>query len=197
LNDGYQFIGGKLVETGIDTSAPAEHTALPNKATLLADVAGQFANGEPVAVLFMDLDDFKQVNDRSANHEEGDRCLSEIVRTAAMVLRGKGKLYRIGGDEFGALLPNFSASEAVATAERVREGVHALKPFAGVVKVTVSIGVAISDTERLPTPDSLLNAADEAMYVVKFTTKNRVCLWPPEPSEARKAEEKRQKGGRA
>jgi len=196
LNDGYQFIGTKLVETRIDTSVPAELAALPNKEILLTDVARQYESGEPVAALFMDLDHFKQVNDR-ISHAEGDWCLGEVVRVTSAVLVRKGKLYRIGGDEFGGLLPNFSASEAVATAERVRTVVDALEPFAGVVKVTASIGVAVSDAIRLRTPEALVSAADEAMYVAKFTTANRVCLWPPEPGDARSAEAKRRKSRRS
>ena len=59
-------------------------------------------------------------------------------------------------------------------AERVRASIDALKPFGGVVKVTASIGVAVSDTKALSTPDALIKAADQAMYVAKFTTKNPV-----------------------
>jgi diguanylate cyclase (GGDEF)-like protein len=196
LNDGYHLVGSSLVETDIDTSVPAELMALPNKEALLADIAKQVLIGAPVAVLFIDLDHFKQVNDQ-ISHAEGDNCLNEIARAASAVLARKGKLYRIGGDEFGALLPNFSGSEALPTAERMRAAVDALTPFGGVVKVTVSIGVAASDAVKFGTPDDLLKASDDAMYVVKHTTQNRVCLWPPPPDEKLAADENRKKSRRA
>jgi diguanylate cyclase (GGDEF)-like protein len=196
LSDGYHLVGSRLVETDIDTSVPAELIALPDKQALLADITKQFQTGAPVAVLFIDLDHFKQVNDR-VSHAEGDNCLNEIVLAASAVLVRKGKLYRIGGDEFGALLPNFSGSEALATAERIRADVDVLRPFGGIVKVTVSIGVAVSDTVQSRTPDALLKASDDAMYVVKHTTENRVCLWPPNPDEKRAADQNRKKSRRA
>jgi GGDEF domain-containing protein len=75
-----------------------------------------------------------------------------------------------------------------APAERVRASIDALAPFGGLVKVTASIGVAVSDGKALATPDALVKAADEAMYVSKFTTKNRICLWPPDAAEAAQAD---------
>jgi len=189
-NDGYQFVGRRLVETGLDTTVPGEIASLPNKGVLRDELRTQMQIGELVAILFLDLDHFKEVNDK-VSHAEGDRCLTEVVRVIAPLLRRKGKLYRIGGDEFCAMLPNFSAPEATATAEGLRKLIDALPPFGGVVKVTASIGVATSNATGLETPEALINAADEAMYVAKFTTENRVCLWPPEPSEARQAAEKR------
>jgi diguanylate cyclase (GGDEF)-like protein len=108
-------------------------------------------------------------------------------------LLNKGKLFRIGGDEFCLLLPNFSAAEASATAERIRKIVDSFPPFGCVVKVTASIGVADSETVELKTPEDLVHAADQAMYVAKFTGENRVCLYPPTPAEAEAAAENRKK----
>jgi hypothetical protein len=62
-----------------------------------------------------------------------------------------------------------------------------------VVKVTASIGAAVSNGKQLTTPKDLVDAADEATYVSKFTTKNRVCLWPPLKSEAEQATANRKK----
>lgn len=181
-NDGYEFINSSLVETNVDTTTPPELAALPKKIALLNDVSVQLQMGIPVAVLFLDLDHFKNVNDQGG-HAEGDRCLVEVVRSVARVLLHKGKLYRVGGDEFCAMLPNFTISETAATAERLRAAVDALKPFGG-VKVTASIGCAVSDGDKLSTPEALLEAADSSMYVAKFTTKNRISLWPPDPDDA-------------
>jgi GGDEF domain-containing protein len=75
----------------------------------------------------------------------------------------------------------------------VRRSIDALPPFGGKVKVTASLGVAVSDEKRLSTADALARAADEAMYVSKFTTKNRLCIWPPDKQDAAQAEVNRKK----
>lgn len=196
LKDGYKFARRTLVETSIDTTLPANFTTLPNKTELLADLSAAMDGGEPVGVLFLDLDHFKQVNDQ-INHAAGDKCLEDFVHATAPVLLNKGKLYRVGGDEFCAMLPNFAATEASSTAERIRKLVDGFPTFGGVVKVTSSIGVADSETQELDTPERLVDAADEAMYVAKFTGGNRICLWPPSPAEAEAAAENRKKPRRA
>jgi diguanylate cyclase (GGDEF)-like protein len=190
--DGYKFAGRRLVETLIDTNTPAALAALPNKTALQEDLSTELGRNEPVAIIFFDLDHFKEVNDR-VSHAEGNECLEKVVGVTSLVLVRKGKLYRVGGDEFCAMLPNFTGPEAMAAAERIRRRIDELEPFGGIVKVTASIGVAVADGAQLTTPDALIDAADEAMYVAKFTTENRVCLWPPNRAEAEQAAEKRQK----
>lgn len=194
LSDGYQFVGRTLAETGVDTSESPELAALPNREFLLQDLSLQLQSTEPVKVLFVDLDHFKQVNDQ-LGHAGGNNCLSAVVQTITGALRNKGKLYRVGGDEFCVMLPNFSTPEATPAAERVRTSIDALKAFGGKVKVTASIGLVASDGSEPWTPEALVKAADEAMYVAKFTTKNRVCLWPPNASESAQAETNRKKTG--
>jgi predicted signal transduction protein with EAL and GGDEF domain len=95
-----------------------------------------------------------------------------------------------------AMLPNLCVDEAGVTAERIRKSIDALKPFGGVVKVTAGLGVAVSDRKELPTADALVRAADQAIYVSKFTTKNRVCIWPPDQKDAAQAEANRKKTAR-
>src|SRR6185369_14824093 len=77
---------------------------------------------EVTSIVFFDLDNFKQVNDRNG-HAAGDACLGKVVDISAAVLKGKGALYRYGGDEFAALLPNFALKEATGTAERIRRNI--------------------------------------------------------------------------
>ena len=182
LRDGYRFSGRDLVEVGVDTSLAPELSELNDRDGLLDDVSALFEEHTNVAIMFIDLDLFKQVNDQ-LSHADGDKCLVAIVRTISAVLLHKGRLYRVGGDEFCAMLPNFSKEEAGATAERIRKAVDDLRAFGGKVKVTVSVGVAVSSDKGLAQADALVKAADEAMYVSKFTTKNRVCVWPPNPQE--------------
>lgn len=188
LRDGYRFDGQCLVEVTADTSVPQELANLPNRESLVDDVSSEMRDG-CVAVLFIDLDHFKEVNDR-LSHAHGDECLVSIVRTISDVLRHRGKLYRVGGDEFCAMLPNFTTDEAETTAERVRKTIDALPPFGGRVKVTTTIGVAASDRKG-SSADALVKAADEAMYVAKHTGKNRVRTWPPDKKEAAEADANR------
>jgi len=191
LNDGYRFDGTNLVPVNMDTSVPQELAKLPNRESLLCDLSSQMRDAY-AAVLFIDLDHFNDVNDK-LSHAHGDECLASVVRIISDVLRHRGRLYRVGGDEFCAMLPNCFTEEAAATAERIRKSIDALKPFFGMVKVTTSIGVAASDRKELSAADTLVKAADEAMYVAKHTAKNRVRTWPPDKTEAAEAEANRHK----
>jgi len=196
LHDGYRFDGRSLVEVNMDTSVVRELAELPDGNSLLHDLSLQLQSDACVAVVFIDLDHFKPVNDQ-LSHEQGTECLVTIARTISDVLRHKSKLYRVGGDEFCAMLPNFSAEEAGVTAERIRKSIDSLKPFGGKIKVTASIGVAVSDRKKLSTADALVRTADDAMYVSKFTTKNRVCVWPPDQKDVALAEANRKKAAEA
>ena len=150
---------------------------IPNKRSSEQDLAAQMDGGRTVSLIFVDLDGFKQVNDQHG-HPEGDRCLIESAAAMSKVIEGKGRLYRPGGDEFCIILPNRSGPDAAVDAERVRLSIDRLKPFGGTSKVTASIGVATSCAE-LTDAKALIAAADHAMYVSKWTTKNCVTTWPP------------------
>ena len=90
-------------------------------------------------------------------------------------------------------MPNFSSFEAAATAERVQAAVDALEPFGGTAKVTTSIGIATSDGQQLTDAESLVKAADDAMYISKWTTKNRITTWPPSAADGEVARANRSK----
>jgi diguanylate cyclase (GGDEF)-like protein len=94
----------------------------------------------------------------------------------------KGSLYRWGGDEFAMTLPDFSTAEAPATAERIRKAVEESKP-GGDIPVTASLGVCATDLLHNPTAETLLDAADKAMYVSKGKGKNSVTPWPIQQDE--------------
>lgn len=150
--------------------------SLPNKEKLIADVSNQLMRQAGIALLVIDLDHFKAVND-TKGHQEGDSCLDRVVRVIAGVLGRKGVLYRWGGDEFAVALPDFSTEEAQATAERIRFAVEQAKPGADVA-VTTSIGVSANDRISNGSSEKLLDTADKAMYVSKRQGKNRVTSWP-------------------
>ncbi len=145
-------------------------TGLPNR-RLLADriehaLAMAQRDGTPFAVLFLDLDRFKHIND-SLGHQFGDRVLTEVSERIKSCLRQVDTVARLGGDEFVMVMHQADAAGAQATAQRVIEAMS--RPFAqgGLsFTVTCSIGIALypNDGETL---DELLRHADKAMYSVK------------------------------
>jgi len=90
---------------------PQDIASLPNKERLIADVGSFLTRKAGIALLVIDLDHFKTVND-TKGHQEGDACLDRVVKTIGGVLGRKGILYRWGGDEFAVSLPDFSTEEA-------------------------------------------------------------------------------------
>ena len=133
--------------------------------------------GRPLAVLLMDIDQFKAVND-SLGHAAGDGVLKHLATRARLVLRGEDVLGRLGGDEFVALLPSTDVAGARIVAERLREAVnHAHMLYRGEeVPVPVSIGVAqAGDDEPL---EAVLQRADQAMYLAKRAGGDQVAVAP-------------------
>jgi diguanylate cyclase (GGDEF)-like protein len=156
-----------------DSTVPAELAQLPGKSRLVADVQQRLSASELTAALYIDLDGFKGVND-TKGHGEGDKCLIRVARKMSEAILGKGKLYRPGGDEFVVVLSNFNTTEAASTAERIRAVIDHDNP-GGNLKVTVSIGVASSESDGATDAEALLTLADKAMYVAK-KTKNQVAV---------------------
>jgi len=130
---------------------------------------------KPLSLLMIDLDHFKAVND-TFGHPAGDVVLKEVTQAIRKELREIDLLCRYGGEEFCAVLPGCASGEAVAVAERIRAAVEAL-PWGGrtplPAAVTVSVGVATFPRPHA-TPEALLKAADEALYVAKKRGRNRV-----------------------
>jgi diguanylate cyclase (GGDEF)-like protein len=134
-------------------------------------------HGRPLAMLLLDMDQFKAVND-TLGHAAGDGVLRHLAVRARLVLRGEDILGRLGGDEFVALLPSTDATGARVVAERLREAInHAHMLYRGEeVPVPVSIGVAqLRPDEPL---EALLQRADLAMYQAKRAGGDRVELSP-------------------
>ena len=131
------------------------------------------------AVLYMDLDDFKDVND-SGGHAAGDALLRDITHALAAELRERDTLARVGGDEFAALLENCSLDDAMRVAEKLR---HAVAGFAfewegRTFPIGVSIGVVQVSGRRTAVAD-VLRAADASCYAAKHGGRNRVHLHDP------------------
>jgi diguanylate cyclase (GGDEF)-like protein len=171
ISDGFNMSPGPEV----DSSIPAELAQLPGKKNLVSDLQRKLDADELVSVLYMDMDGFKPVND-TMGHTEGDNCLIRIAGVMTKTILGKGKLYRPGGDELVAVLPNFNQGEAVSTAERIRAAIDGDNP-GGTLKVTVSIGV-VSSEFGVSTAEDLIEVADKAMYAAK-RAKNSVAVADP------------------
>ena len=132
-----------------------------------------------VAVLVLDLDDFKRIND-SHGHAVGDRLLVAAAARIAAVLRAGDTAARLGGDEFAVLLEDFDdADEAQLVAERVGEAFRGSFDLGGVEAfISASVGVALGRGAEFD-PDELLSNADLAMYVAKAKGKRRWEMFDP------------------
>ena len=151
-----------------------ELTGLPNRRAVLARLGGLLAAGNDCAVLILDIDHFKTINDQHG-HLVGDEMLRAVARVVADVMRGPMVGGRLGGEEFLLLLPEMDLDEAVETAEQVRSAVAQIDTsrwFSG-RPLSVSAGVAIAH----PGPGGVADAlrrADEALYEAKAAGRNRV-----------------------
>jgi diguanylate cyclase len=149
-------------------------TRLPNHTAWLEAVEREFARARreerSMAVLMLDLDHFKAINDQHG-HPVGDEVLRGVAEVLAEVLRQHDVPGRYGGEEFGVLLPNCDIAGAEAIAERVRKKIE-WASFAGSLRVTTSIGCAVIQTSDLFAA-SLIARADRALYAAKAAGRNR------------------------
>jgi len=130
---------------------------------------------EPISLVMCDIDKFKSVND-NYGHQAGDSVLKEFAQVLKGEAREIDRVGRYGGEEFLLVLPGTVLDAAVTFAERLREKVegHTFTYEGGTLKRTMSCGVASSPHPKVRDEDSLLRAADDALYVAKETGRNRV-----------------------
>jgi len=128
----------------------------------------------PLCVIMLDVDDFKQFNDRHG-HKVGDAVLTLVAETCKNSLRTDDILGRMGGEEFTVALPNTRLEDALEVAARLRHAIQHAN-FNGVSAVTVSVGVAEYD-QTCKSLDVLLDRADKAMYASKNSGRNQVNAW--------------------
>jgi len=132
-----------------------------------------FASNMPAAVLMLDLDHFKQVND-SLGHAAGDKLLQSVAELCAAALRKEDVFARYGGEEFVVIAPQTELREAGLLAQRIRLAVEGASfEVLGGERVTVSIGVAGARAGSL---EALLNSADAALYQAKVSGRNQVVI---------------------
>jgi len=167
------MLGENACRARVELEHLASHdhlTQLPNRAKFLGAVRDALTGGGPVAVLNVDLDGFKEINDRYG-HAAGDELLVTVADRLTTAAGGRGLAARFGGDEFAILLTGAANAEEVGR----RLCAHLAAPIrldAGTVTVGASIGVALA--EPGVTVAELMKRADEAMYSAKTTGKNHV-----------------------
>lgn len=153
-------------------------TGLPNRALFFDHVRRSIARAKRhetlFAVLYLDLDSFKEVND-THGHDAGDELLRTIATKLLSCLRPSDVAARLGGDEFGVLLGDLrDPNEAIMVAERIEEVLRGPLALRGLVLAgSASIGIVLSDSDH-ETPDAFLRDADAAMYLAKAAGKGRV-----------------------
>lgn len=159
----------------------AEHDALTgvlNRRAILARLRAGFLQAresdEPLSLLFLDLDHFKQVND-TYGHHVGDQCLRALVGPVTSELRQGDAFGRYGGEEFLVVLPGAGAGNAEVVAERIRKHVEEMAVLVSGrrIDLTLSIGIAAMD-EHVLTPNDLIERADAALYRSKSGGRNQV-----------------------
>jgi diguanylate cyclase (GGDEF)-like protein/PAS domain S-box-containing protein len=185
----------ELKKVEADLSYRALHdplTALPNRTLLLDRLERALARMQRypglLAVLYLDLDFFKYVND-ALGHDAGDAVLKAVGRRVADAVRPSDSVARIGGDEFAAVLADLnSEQQGIAVAERILRAVSAPIDLSGRVRVeTVSIGIAFATDDSCTAPD-LLRRADSAMYLAKGAGRARLERERPVPANSTGAE---------
>jgi diguanylate cyclase (GGDEF)-like protein len=171
-----------------EVSHQANHdslTGLSNRAAFEADLADRMTTFDErrldgMGVLFIDIDDFKLVND-SLGHAAGDALLKQVARRLESCVRPSDRVARLGGDEFAILVVDTEQGHrpSVDVAGRVLDSLSASFTLSGKeVDVGVSIGIAVRSPET-GGPDELLRRADVAMYAAKSAGKRRMSLFDP------------------
>lgn len=133
------------------------------------------SSNSPCALIMVDIDHFKSVNDQYG-HPVGDEVLLKVARILVERVGHRGKAYRYGGEEFAVLLPGYSAEEAFGLAERVRKDIEFEPASSKQLLITASFG-AVSFPGEADSASQLLKGADDALYKAKKGGRNRVKIY--------------------
>ena len=184
---------GRTLAAAEERAAVDPLTGLANHRTfherLRAEVEGARRRKRGLALVLMDLDHFKRVNDVHG-HQVGDRVLQHAAHVLAAETRAGELVARVGGEEFAMILPEADADEALQAAERVRRGVSDAQ-FPTVGRMTMSAGVC--DISQAADADALYRLADGALYWAKHHGRDVVMRYSPEITRALSAQEQAQR----
>ncbi len=162
-------------------------TELPNRAYFLQQMEDALADDENAAhsaVLILDLDAFKQVND-TLGHAVGDEVLRDVSRKLTRIVDGSGLACRFGGDEFVLMLPDTESRDAAhRIASQIVEAINTPAKIGNHrIEIGVSIGIAFA-TPQTRDPARLIQNADLALYRAKADPDDRICFFKPEMEES-------------
>lgn len=169
----------RLLQTQLREEVDRDHlTGLYNRRYLAATIDREFArcarDGMPLALMMVDIDHFKQINDRHG-HPFGDTVLVAVARVLGGALRAGDIACRYGGEEFMLLLPNMPLAAARERAEAIRRRVAGLELSAGSLSVPVRISAGVAEAPQDATDaESLIRQADAALYRAKAQGRDRV-----------------------
>ncbi|WP_321929346.1 GGDEF domain-containing protein [Paraburkholderia guartelaensis] len=180
LHHASRDLAGQLQAANALLAAEARHDALTGALSrryfldlLRREIGVAYAAGKPLCMAIADLDYFKQINDRFG-HPAGDRALQHFVETCRAELRADDAVGRLGGEEFGILLPATSLATGLAVLDRLREQVG--KRICAELPEEASVSVSIGVTELAAAqdqPERLMSRADLALYMAKAAGRDR------------------------
>jgi diguanylate cyclase len=147
-------------------------TGLANKRAFYEETAALALQATPYSILVIDVDHFKKVND-TYGHEAGDDVLKTIAASIARSLPLKGQAFRLGGEEFVALLVGMESDAAFRVAEIVREAISKMTINAGKHRVRSTVSIGLADNRADAKPPRVVAAADTALYIAKASGRNR------------------------
>ena len=142
---------------------------------LAREIASARRNQEPLSIVMIDIDRFKQIND-SHGHPAGDAALIHLAQAARALLRGNDAFVRYGGDEFVLVLPETDSKGAVIAGERLRAVLVRQPLLQGQQKLVLTLSGGVSSLRPEDDTDSLLARADAALYTAKRQGRDRICL---------------------
>ncbi|ALQ07050.1 MULTISPECIES: diguanylate cyclase [Pseudoalteromonas] len=157
-------------------------TEIPNRRYLDENLSREWRRSKrgstPLSVLLMDIDHFKRYND-CYGHRAGDECLKKVAQVlVAQCKRGGDFVARYGGEEFAAVLPGVNKHEAIQFANTLRNAVNALKiehkASLNAEHITISIGVATTESGKVYAEQTLLEEADLGLYAAKDAGRNQI-----------------------
>ncbi len=160
-------------------------TGVPNRRSFQDRLVDEFRRAQryddPLALVLLDLDHFKIIND-TFGHPEGDVVLREVAERLKHCVRETDFIARYGGEEFALILPKTMLGGALTVAERVRAELAALEFHAR--HVTASLGISIYPHQAITSSDALVRSADDALYTAKREGRNKVALAPASGASA-------------
>ncbi|CAE6721955.1 hypothetical protein R69927_03025 [Paraburkholderia domus] len=167
-------------------SAEARHDALTGALSrryfldlLRHEIERAHASNEPLCMAIADLDHFKQINDRFG-HAAGDRALEHFVDTCRAELRGADAIGRLGGEEFGLLLPATDLAGGREVVERLRLRLKAIPSPKLPASVGLSVSIGITELSSDDLPERIMSRADTALYAAKTGGRDRTEALPPD-----------------